>query len=522
MPEVHQTRDQVPSNQEGAEKDAAEQLRTSVSAKDMQDYQRSGQKPNPANPVVQPMEVVDNEKVQTKKETTQSQDCRPNPIASLTEFNVGAQALFTRIDENGNGYLSQRELRRAVENRQFQGEDAQILAGLYRGRKGIAGLSNDQWFSETQISMGDLAKLNGQQERLSRVNQASQVADWSDKGDNFAKIDANGNGFINRAEIDKALQNDQLSQLERTSLEHMRNNYREMQKAHNDDLFADWRGIGRKDIIMFKENERSGYKAVEEAMEVSARTFESQKRQTSRELYGELAPKDAIRMDAIHQGTIGNCYFGAALSTLAHSNPEAIRKMIRDNNDGSYTVTFPGDPKHPVKVNAPTEAELGLFNGGDKYGTWAGVMERAYGKYRLETDRRPELFESRRTYAEGGDGGGSSEQVLRLLTGKEQVHHEMNKTSAADVVKELDAAIRAKRTVVVSSLSKEGELNTTPDGYQRDHAYSVIGFERNGDDDGVVIMRNPHGRGENSTMGTFKISVAQFKKNFRDFGVARN
>jgi hypothetical protein len=40
------------------------------------------------------------------------------------------------------------------------------------------------------------------------------------------------------------------------------------------------------------------------------------------------------------QGWLGDCYFITALGSIAHSNPDAIRDMIIDNGDGTYTVRF--------------------------------------------------------------------------------------------------------------------------------------------------------------------------------------
>src|SRR4029453_6235089 len=60
---------------------------------------------------------------------------------------------------------------------------------------------------------------------------------------------------------------------------------------------------------------------------------------------------------------------------------QSIKDMIHVNDDGTYTVTFPGAPDQPVTVAAPTDAELARYAGGSDCGTWAAVLEKAYGKY---------------------------------------------------------------------------------------------------------------------------------------------
>ncbi len=47
------------------------------------------------------------------------------------------------------------------------------------------------------------------------------------------------------------------------------------------------------------------------------------------------------------------------LAAVAQMTPEIIKKMIVDNKDGTYTVTFPGNKDEPITISAPTETERG-------------------------------------------------------------------------------------------------------------------------------------------------------------------
>jgi WXG100 family type VII secretion target len=49
---------------------------------------------------------------------------------------------------------------------------------------------------------------------------------------------------------------------------------------------------------------------------------------------------DDISPNDVAQGQIGDCFLMASLAAIARSNPDVIRNMIKDNGDGSYTVTF--------------------------------------------------------------------------------------------------------------------------------------------------------------------------------------
>jgi hypothetical protein len=54
---------------------------------------------------------------------------------------------------------------------------------------------------------------------------------------------------------------------------------------------------------------------------------------------GSLFAQTPSHLDE-RQGQLGDCYFIAALGTLADSNPAAVRNMFIDNGDGTYTVRF--------------------------------------------------------------------------------------------------------------------------------------------------------------------------------------
>jgi hypothetical protein len=43
----------------------------------------------------------------------------------------------------------------------------------------------------------------------------------------------------------------------------------------------------------------------------------------------------------LNQGGLGDCWFLAALNSLAHSDPERLRQMVTDHGNGTYTVHFP-------------------------------------------------------------------------------------------------------------------------------------------------------------------------------------
>lgn len=64
----------------------------------------------------------------------------------------------------------------------------------------------------------------------------------------------------------------------------------------------------------------------------------------------EIHPND------VRQGYLGNCYFLAAIQAIAQSDSGALKKLIKDNGDGTYEVTlyvyktFISWNRSPVKI----------------------------------------------------------------------------------------------------------------------------------------------------------------------------
>ncbi len=442
-------------------------------------------------------------------------------INTIVEFQQRAENIFSRIDEDSNGYLSRQEMGRAVENRQLVGPDAQVMAGLFdsQTRARLVNFSNDEWGSESEVSLRDIQGLSNNERDL-QIENTDRIV--STTRSSFSRLDSDGNGFIASTEIDSALGNDRISILERGALSRLRSAYDELQLASNDEWLTDNDGISMNDLTAYSgriDGLRQDRAAANNALWLAQRTHQSSENQISDELYAGVDPEFAISPRAIQQGRIADCYFLAALASVAQSNPGRIESMIRDNRNGTYTVTFPGDPQHPVTVSAPTETELGVSNGGSKFGTWAGVLERAFGQWRLENGNS--RFPDAVIALEGAHGPDSTDFAMRVLTGRQSVQREVGQLTNEQLVVELNAALNSGEgsRAVTASVPGESDSDRTPDGFPRHHAYSVLSFEPEGNSGGYVTVRNPWGNGENSTNGTIRVGLAQFRNNFSHYTV---
>lgn len=92
------------------------------------------------------------------------------------------------------------------------------------------------------------------------------------------------------------------------------------------------------------------------------------------QLYG---PK-GITPQGVHQGSLGSCYFHAVVAALAQADPEALRKMIQENSDGTYTVQFADGQRenaYPDDIRYSRETGYDLSDG-----WWVAVLFRAFAQ----------------------------------------------------------------------------------------------------------------------------------------------
>jgi len=239
-------------------------------------------------------------------------------------------------------------------------------------------------------------------------------------------------------------------------------------------------------------------------------------KEATQKLYGEFKdPLSAIKPDACIQPTgLGNCYFVAALASLAKVNPEAIKDMISVNEDGKYTVKFPG-ASSAVTVDPPSEADLKRVGGATKYGDWSLVMQKAYGKY----------CGGGKTDLDGADGGSLLSAGLRVLT-KNGVNYEgLGQMLPLLTWNSMDEALRNAVSpanpkdalpVTVSTL-KSPLSDKTKDGFVRGHVYSVLDYKPNAQDlqQGKVTVRNPWGGAD----AVREITLQEFSDNFMQLSI---
>jgi Calpain family cysteine protease len=202
----------------------------------------------------------------------------------------------------------------------------------------------------------------------------------------------------------------------------------------------------------------------------------------------------------VAQGQIGDCYFPSALAGIAHFRPEAIKKAIKDNGDGTYTVTFleknwrtgkydpiertidgdlyvrsSGSPLYGATTGANTTSNMEL---------WFPLIEKAYADWQGSYD----------AIGNGGSAGG----VMEVMLGEETTSMFLGTSATERAWTLIKESVDAKNPSSLGTSDDEAKYKGT--GIYGDHSYSVLGYkEVNGKR--YVQIRNPWGESEPSGNG---------------------
>ena len=175
----------------------------------------------------------------------------------------------------------------------------------------------------------------------------------------------------------------------------------------------------------------------------------------------------------VNQGSIGDCYLMAALSAMADTlaGKALIMKMIRDNRDGTYTVTFPDGRVVEVDADLFVNDDGGpAYAGRDQSvamrGTWVQILEKAYAA----------------KHSDGYEGivGGNAYKVWADL-GYDVERLELNPVGYDPSDKRLAEVLR-------DALEAGHPIVATARLHGEGHQLTVVGIQ-----DGYVTLRNPWG-----------------------------
>jgi calpain family cysteine protease/hemolysin type calcium-binding protein len=185
--------------------------------------------------------------------------------------------------------------------------------------------------------------------------------------------------------------------------------------------------------------------------------------------------QNGISYTDVGQGATGDCYFLAALGSLAKQKPSMIQDMFIDNGDNTFTVRFyKSGVAHYVTVDRflPTPTGDDAIYYPDRlfayFGTdinnqanelWVALAEKAFAQFN-------ESNNSLNSYQEIGDGGISAAAMVPL-TGSDAGTSSISTMSSDQIINKLNSG----KLLALSTL--EAPLNNQIVGH---HAYAIVGY----------------------------------------------
>lgn len=279
---------------------------------------------------------------------------------------------FTPLDRNKDGYVSRKELDRALADPSVKGAQAATASTLQTFRPLIKQFIDDGKDGYKGISIRDMAVIP----KLVRMSELSHLSDRSV----FRTLDKDDDGKLSRAEL--------------TSFHKDRKNGATKDAVAQ--MLSDFEIIGGADQAI-SPTEIKDY--------VSARVSPDERLVTLQMGFGmhktiskiantdRRAPSETFlpKGTAVVQGAAGDCWLMSALSSLAHQDPAKVASMMKQNADGTLTVEFPfkvdGKPVTEI-VPSLTDGDIARFASAGKSGIWLSAAEKAAGQF---FKKHPEL-----------------------------------------------------------------------------------------------------------------------------------
>lgn len=325
----------------------------------------------------------------------------------------------------------------------------------------------------------------------------------------FGRLDKDRDGYLSEAEIDAAMIDRSIRGDEAAVVATLKELRGDLEELSDDEWGDENDGVTMADLEQY---ERTGSVPKELRDRVEGRFGWSKYR------IGQSAPgvfNGAPDPTAVTQGSIGDCYFLAAVVGQAYRDPRAVRRMITDNGDATYTVTFPG--RSAVTVPAPTDAELARYSSSGANGLWLSILEKAYGQVRNDES----WFGSTTVAQEGADGGAQLSTGVSAVTGSGTDTDILSFTSLSTTRAKLEAAMKAGRVVTAGTTKALPWQEENAGGIVSGHAFTVVAYDRGSD---TITLRNPWGSTEPTNAqgqaadgrddGVFQMKLPDFDSRF--------
>lgn len=340
----------------------------------------------------------------------------------------------------------------------------------------------------------------------------------------FTELDKNHDGVLQLPELDAGIMRKCMSVEDAEAVAILKASFSKISALHHEGWFARRNGITLADLLLFEqllvqEREAPHNSEFERIIDMTwsvyrrVRTLSGE----NRKLYATRDPLQSVKPEAIRQGIVGDCYFLAALGSIAAINPQMIPRMIHANDDRTFTVVFPGDRQASILVEEPSAVELALYAQFTRYGHWPAVLEKAYGRYLQGKSRGNTGIPQDATHV-----AQHVYEAFDLLTGQLGHWEYVPSKSDDEICSMLGAAFKERRASAAATYPAKTEF--TPDGIPAAHAYSILAWDGRNH---RITLRNPWGGARQAEPvgsdfrcldgkddGAFVMDLAQFRRNF--------
>ena len=210
---------------------------------------------------------------------------------------------------------------------------------------------------------------------------------------------------------------------------------------------------------------------------------------------------DGAGYNDVRQGAVGDCYYLAALSSLADTDPQIIQQMITSLGDGTYAIRF---YRSGQEVYFRIDADLPVRSGGSltyaklspQGELWVSLVEKAYAHFRYNQNSYQSI------------SGGWMDTVYREVTGG-SAQWRYTSGSLSYLASYIRGALNSGYALTLGSYSN------APSPVVGSHAYVIKSIDAN---DNVTVY-NPWGVDgrswdANYSDGLLTLSISQIQNSY--------
>ena len=240
---------------------------------------------------------------------------------------------------------------------------------------------------------------------------------------------------------------------------------------------------------------------------------------------GNLWGVDGPTLGGVRQGYLSDCYFAAGMASVLHApgGQQKVANMVKDNGDGTFTVTFKERDRKMKFQDVQVRVDAELYVNPDGTALYGKTGEGG------NTARDMNLFFPviEKAYASWKEGyenitEDTAANLYEAVLGQSATHQPITMKGERFVWETLKGAVDQGRPITAGTRGDGKDLEVQDVNGRRltvygEHQYSVFGLaEVNGQQQ--VTVRNPWGKIDRNdggaTAGVFTLDLATFKKCF--------